>query len=269
MRWLRVAFTVHACVSHVRVRHIATPHRQTVHVRSLDNPRTMFRSLMRGGIDEELAAEVDLYSVLDVPLDELLEDPPVATASGVTQVSQDDGGSDQDETEAKEDDQPAPATPLGPFTSSAMAPISPLPAVSVPSSHDGSADDEDTEEEAGMPPEVDRGSMDKPMLQRGTGPTMNAQVDQPVPLAGQGPMGAIATDKPASPEDGGPVEVAWVADVGRPGPVAGTGSAQHQAIGEIVAYGEDAEDVKKMERHPRSTGAPWTSPCFSAALAPL
>ena len=102
------------------------------------------------------------------------------------------------------------------------------------------------EEEDGMPPEVDRDSMDKPMLQRGAGPTMNAQVDQPVPLAGQGPMGAIATDKPASPEDGGPVEVAWVADVGRPGPVAGTGSAQHQAIGEIVAYYEDAEDVTTM-----------------------
>ena len=84
----------------------------------------MIRSLMLGGSDEELAAEVDLYSVLDVPLDELLEDPPVATASGVAQVSQADGGRDQGAAEGEEGDQPAPATPLGPFTSSALAPIS-------------------------------------------------------------------------------------------------------------------------------------------------
>ena len=155
---------------------------------------------MLGGLDEELAADVDLYSVLDVPHGELLEGPPVAAASGVAQVSQADGGSDHDETEEeKEAVQPAPATPLGPFTSSAMAPISPLPAVSVQSSHDGSDEDEDTEGEAGTPPEGCSGAaMDQPVLQRGTSSNMEVLLGGLAPLAGQGPMERTLADKPAA-----------------------------------------------------------------------
>ena len=118
--------------------------------------------------------------MLDVPLDELLEDPPQAVVPGVAQVSQEhvsQGGRlaslGSAEQADEEEDTPAPATPLGPFTSSAMLPIPPLSDGHTPSSHDDSTDDGDADEEDGMPPEVHRGSMDKPTLQRGTGPIMN------------------------------------------------------------------------------------------------
>ena len=106
--------------------------------------------------------------MLDVPLDELLEDPPQAVVPGVAQVSQEhvsQGGRlaslGSAEQADEEEGMPAPATPLGPFTSSARLPIPPLSGGRDPGSHDDSTDDGDAdEEEDGMPPEVGRGSMD-------------------------------------------------------------------------------------------------------------
>ena len=92
--------------------------------------------------------------MLDVPLDELLEDPPQAVVPGVAQVSQEhvsQGGRlaslGSAEQADEEEDTPAPATPLGPFTSSARLPIPPLSEVRDPGSLDDSSDEGDIDEE--------------------------------------------------------------------------------------------------------------------------
>ena len=159
----------------------------------------MIRSLVLGGLDAQLAADVDLYSALDVPIGELPEDLPVAGASGVAQDSQFVHESGSEEMEDKEAFHSAPATPLGPFTSSAMAPITPAHVASIPSSQDGSDHDEYDEVEAGTPPEGDSGAaMDQPGLQRDTSGCVDGTSEELESLAGQGPMASELADKPTA-----------------------------------------------------------------------
>ena len=76
----------------------------------------MLRSVMLGGLDEELANEVGLFGVLDMPFS--WQSQPNSQEDATEEVSKDEG------TEVVMGPSPAPATPpITSFTSSLQSPM--------------------------------------------------------------------------------------------------------------------------------------------------